>query len=307
MLLDYNNIGVRMVEEVNNILDGLQDSEVEASDLRDEEVSVGYEEQKWSAKVRIDDVDGEEYVQVTYNVESVDAEEISRLAQAIGEDEFMWGRDNDLDRKAPNRYDASEARISVPVSVDRQMRPMMTANIPGWMRQVTDSDYAEQLAEEIGFEKETTRTYGDFKYDVFSRDEELSQEEVIASIVDQDESYFIQAGSDIAVKADRKLDEDTEIRETAELTAKTGEQNSATVNVYIPMENGVGVDSYSELGLSDEYREKAQKVKENLGGYTKAMIERNPETDGKPANLPSSEILSQIEGEIGQGNRVRSK
>lgn len=290
-----------MVEEVNNILDGLQDSGVEASDLRDEEVSVGYEDQEWSAEVRVGDVDGEEYVQVSYSVDSVDAEDISNLAQAIGGEELRWGRNNDLDRKAPNRVDASEARMAIPVS---KYRPMQSV-IPGWEQELLDRKYAEQIADEFGFERETSTHYGEWKYDVFSTDEELSQEEVIESIFDQDESYFIQTGSDIAVKADRKIDEDTEIEETAEITAKTGEQNSATVNVYIPIENGVGIDSYSELGLSDEYSRKAEEVRENLDGYTKAMIDRDSEESGRTVRIPDSETLTQIERELGQGDKIK--
>jgi hypothetical protein len=292
-----------MVEEVNNILDGLQDSEVEASDLRDEEVSVGYEDQEWSAEVRVDDVDGEEYVQVTYNVDSADADNISNLAQATGEDELRWGRNNGLDRKAPNIVDASEARMSIPVS--RMDHSRMSAVIPEWEQELLDREYAEQIADEFGFEKDTSTHYGEWEYDVFSTDEKLSQEEVIESIVDQDESYFIQTGSDIAVKADRKLDEDTEIEETAEITAKTGEQNSATVNVYIPIENGVGIDSYSELGLSDEYRRKAEDAMENLDDYTKAMIARDSEAGGRTVRIPDSETLTQIERELGQGDQIK--
>lgn len=304
MLLNYNNIGLRMAEEVKNILDGLQNSEVEASDLR-EEVSVGYEGQDWFAEVRVDDVDGVEYVQVSYNVDSVDAEEISRLAQAIGEDELRWGRNNGYDRKAPNIVDALEARMSIPVS--RMDHSRMSAVIPEWEQELLDREYAEQIANEFGFEKDTSTHYGEWEYDVFSTDEELSQEEVIESIVDQEESYIITIGSNIAVQADRKLDEDTEIEETAEITAKTGEQNSATVNVYIPIENGFGIDSYSDLGVSvsDEYRRKAEEVRENLDGYTKAMIDRDSEESGRTVRIPDSETLTQIERQIGQGDQVR--
>lgn len=278
-----------MVEEINNILDGVEDSGVGASDLREEEISTGYEDRDWTAEVTVDNVAGQEYVQVTYNIDSVDTEDISSLAQDIEGQEVAWGIN------WSNFADLSEPEIAITQKEDE-------ASLMDNPRPSDDEiQRNKQVAAQLGFEKTGWGYRGKYQCDIFSRDQEIGYQELIDTLSEQDETYFIKKST---VSSGARIErDDGEI----DLDARIGEDNSVTVDVYIPMENGDGIDDYSDLDvrIPDEFRKQADQVMENLDAYTKAKIDRDSESDAGATRMPSSETLTRIEGHIGQGDQVR--
>lgn len=293
-----------MVEEINNILDGLQDSGLASSDLRQGEISANYEGQEWSAEVKLDDLDGEEYVQVSYNVESASAEDISRLAETIGSDKVEWGIDYS------NLLEISEPKMLI---TRKESQGSLSAHPRGPSENEIESN--ETVAEQLGFENQTEswqtgeswqggNYLQQYQCDVFSRDQPASHEELINTLVQQPESYFIETGSDIRDEAEMTDKGETVINETARLNARLGEENSATIDVYIPIEDGIEIDSYTDVGLSEEHISKMQEAAENIEVYG-GKVYTTSESADNVTRMPSSETLTKLERQIGQRGQVR--
>ena len=97
---------------------------------------------------------------------------------------------------------------------------------------------------------------------------------------------------------------ETAINETTRLNARLGEENSATIDVYVPIEGGVDIDSRSVEALSEEYVSEMREAAENIEVYGNKVYTTSESADSI-TRIPSSEILTKVERQIGQRGRVK--
>jgi len=292
-----------MSGEVANILDGLDQEGLEPSDLAEEGKNASYEEESWVAEINIDELDGEEYVHISYESEGVENESISSLAQNIGNEKVEWGIN------WSNLLDLSNSEIKITLREDGY-------SLMGHTDRPSEGEVKSnrEVAENLNFENQTEIGSGvrwkrnncstPYVSDLYSREDEISFEKFINSLWNQEEAYFIKKGSTVRETAEWN-DGETNIRETATMTATIDEENSIYVDVYIPLEGSTSAGSYSELGFSDEYADRCQKIIENLDDYTQAKIDSNSAPDEERQYLPNSELLTEIERHIGQGTKIK--